>query len=127
MTEESLTRKEDFLVIGVVPNRIDILKSIPGLEFERCWKNRRTLDIGGTTANFLDLEDLLTAKLAAGRPQDIVDAAKLKKALEVERKQEQASRQRPAASAPKLGQTRRRRKTRGPNPARGGRGPEFEQ
>ena len=101
-TEETLTRKEDFLVIGVAPNRIDILKSIPGLEFERCWKNRRTLDIGGTTANFLDLEDLLTAKLAAGRPQDLVDAAKLKKALELERKQQQAPKQGPAKDEPKL-------------------------
>jgi hypothetical protein len=84
-TAKSLTDKQNFLVIGVAPNRIDVLKSIPGLGFRACWKNRRTFDIGGTTANFLNLEDLLTAKLAAGRPQDLVDAAKLKKALELER------------------------------------------
>ena len=35
------------------------------------------------------LEDLLAAKIAAGRQQDLVDAAKLKKALELERKQKQ--------------------------------------
>jgi len=125
-TEKTLTRKEDFLVIGVAPNRIDILKSIPGLEFEPCWKNRRILDIGGTKANFLDLEDLLTAKLAAGRPQDLVDAAKLNKALEFERKQQQASKQRPGAPEPKPGRSRQRRGTRGPKSNLGGQGPESE-
>ena len=84
-TEKTLTNKQDFLVIGVVPNRIDILKSIPGVSFRACWRNRRTLDIGGTKANFLSLNDLLAAKLAAARPQDLVDAAKLKRALEHER------------------------------------------
>ncbi len=68
-TEKTLTNKQDFLVIGVVPNRIDILKSIPGVSFRACWRNRRTLDIGGTKANFLSLNDLLAAKLAAALPR----------------------------------------------------------
>ena len=83
-TESTITDKEDFLVIGVAPNRIDILKSISGLRFPACWKNRRTFDIHGTTAHLLNLQDLLTAKLAAGRPQDLADAAKLMKTLELE-------------------------------------------
>jgi hypothetical protein len=86
-TERFFTQRETFLVIGVAPNRIDILKSIPGVEFDACWRTRKTLNIGGTTASFPSLEDLLAAKLAAGRPQDLVDAAKLKKALELERRQ----------------------------------------
>jgi hypothetical protein len=89
-TTKSLTDKQNFLVIGVAPNRIDILKSIPGLQFRACWKNRRTFDIGGITANFLNLEDLLTAKLAAGRPQDLVDSAKLRKAWEIEHSRRQS-------------------------------------
>jgi hypothetical protein len=88
VSEETLTNKQHFLVIGVAPNRIDILKSIPGPGFRACWKHRRTFDIHGTTANFLSLEDLLSAKLAAGRPQDLVDAAKLEEALEVEREKQ---------------------------------------
>jgi len=75
-------------VIGVAPNRIDILKSISGVEFEACWKLKNTFDIGGITANFPSPEHLLAAKLAAGRPQDLVDATKLKKALELERRQD---------------------------------------
>jgi hypothetical protein len=122
-TEKTLTNKGEFLVIGVAPNRIDILKSIPGLKFAACWKNRRTFDIGGTTANFLNLEDLLAAKLAAGRPQDLVDAAKLKKALELERKQ-----QRSDAAIPKPGRAPQRRKSRGRKSGRDqDQGPESER
>jgi hypothetical protein len=84
-TEQFFTERDTFLVIGVSPNRIDILKSIPGVEFEACWRARRSIDIGGTTAHFPSLEDLVTAKVAAGRPQDLVDATKLKKALELHR------------------------------------------
>lgn len=105
LTQRMLTSKDDFLVIGVAPNRIDILKSIPGLEFEPCWRNRRALDIGGTTVNFLDLTDLLTAKLAAGRPQDLLDAAKLKKALELEQRQQHGSKQKPPPPKPKRGRS----------------------
>jgi hypothetical protein len=115
-TQKTLTNKQDFLVIGVAPNRIDILKSIPGLGFRFCGKNRRTFDIGGTTANFLNLEDLLTAKLAAGRPQDLVDAAKLRKALELERRQQQSLELRSGVSEPKSGLTKQLRKSRSRKP-----------
>ena len=86
-----MINKQDFLIIGVAPNRIDILKSIPGLEFRACWRNRRAFAIGDTTVYFLSLEDLLTAKRAAGRPQDLVDAAKLEKALDLERERKPMS------------------------------------
>jgi hypothetical protein len=87
ITERFFTERNTFLVIGVVPNRVDILKSIPGVEFKECWKARRTLDIGGVQAHFPSPEHLLAAKLAAGRPQDLVDATKLKKAIELQRTQ----------------------------------------
>jgi hypothetical protein len=80
-TEHFFAEPDSFLVIGVVPNRIDILKSIPGVEFAECWVARRTLDIGGMQVHILSPEHLLAAKLAAGRPQDLVDAAKLRKAI----------------------------------------------
>lgn len=44
-TEKTLTNKRDFLVIGVSPNRIDVLKSIPGLEFKAAWREE-TPDFG---------------------------------------------------------------------------------
>lgn len=84
-TEETLAEKDSFLAIGVAPSRIDILKSIPGVKFPACWNRRRTFDVGGgTTAHFIDVEDLIVAKQAANRPQDRLDVEKLKKALETE-------------------------------------------
>jgi hypothetical protein len=110
-TAKTLTNKEDFLVIGVAPNRIDIVKSIPGLEFEASWKTRRTIDIAGMTAHFLNLRDLLAAKLAAGRPQDLVDAAKLKMALELDRRLRRQSKRGSELAEPHSGQRPRSRQS----------------
>ena len=88
-TEEFFTERDSFLMIGVAPNRFDILKSIPGVEFEACWANRQVFKIGGVNANFPSLENLLAAKIAAGRPQDLVDANHLKAALKLRRKKQE--------------------------------------
>jgi Nucleotidyltransferase of unknown function (DUF6036) len=75
----------DFLEPGVViqlgyaPIRIDLLTSISGVDFERCWKNRTTVDIGGVEAGFISATDLITNKRASGRPQDLVDADTLER------------------------------------------------
>jgi hypothetical protein len=77
-TEETFARKEDFLFIGVPPNRIDLLQDIPGVEFEPCWVNKQVFDLGsGLIANYLSLADLLASKLAAARHIDLADADKL--------------------------------------------------
>jgi hypothetical protein len=82
-TEETFTRKDEFLFIGVAPNRIDLLKDIPGVEFEECWEKRQVFDLGnGLEANYLGLPELIAAKLAAGRHIDLADADSLKVALE---------------------------------------------
>ena len=121
-TVETLINKQDFLIIGVAPNRIDILKSIPGLEFRACWRDRRALDIGDTTVYFLSLEDLLAAKRAAGRPQDLVDAAKLEKALELEREQQQGAQPDLQAARPRSGRARAASRSPRPQARQGQRG-----
>ena len=60
--------------LGYPPIRIDLLTSISGVEFERCWNNRVTASIGSVEAGFISAADLITNKRAAGRPQDLVDA-----------------------------------------------------
>ncbi len=85
MTEEMFARKDEFLSIGVPPNRIDLLKEIPGVEFEASWEKRQVFDLGnGLSANYLGLSDLIAAKLAAGRYIDLADAEKLRVALDFE-------------------------------------------
>jgi hypothetical protein len=70
---------EDFLApgytiqLGVVPNRIDLLTSARGLEFEPCFASRVEAVVGGVTVHVIDLDHLKQNKRAAGRSQDLAD------------------------------------------------------
>lgn len=60
--------------IGVAPQRIDILTSVSGVEFESAWPHRLVADLDGLHANVIGREQLLQNKLASGRPKDLLDA-----------------------------------------------------
>lgn len=72
-----LCEPEIFVQIGVAPVRVDILTTVPGLEFHAAWERRveRTLD--GVPVGYLCMEDLITSKIAAGRKQDRQDVRAL--------------------------------------------------
>lgn len=63
--------------IGVPPNRIDIMTSVTGLEFEPAWENRVMATFGDVVAPVLGLNDMRAAKLAAGRLKDLADLEEL--------------------------------------------------
>ena len=73
----------DFIEPGVVvqlgypPNRIDILTSIDGVNFDEAWQRRFEIEIDGRTVSFIGRHDLIVNKTAAGRPQDLADVARL--------------------------------------------------
>jgi hypothetical protein len=73
----------DFLVpdqiiqLGLPPNRIDILTSLPGVEFADCYPSRLEVDVEGARVNFIDLDNLKRNKQAAGRHQDQADLENL--------------------------------------------------
>jgi hypothetical protein len=67
--------------LGYPPLRIDILTSISGVTFDECWPNRVVIDVGGVNAGFIGAKDLIANKRASGRPQDLVDADTLDRAL----------------------------------------------
>ena len=74
-----------FFRMGREPVAVDILTDIPGVEFDAAWERRveEVIDAAsGLKANFISREDLIAAKLAAGRPQDLADADALEKAAE---------------------------------------------
>ena len=75
---EDLLNPQWILQLGVAPVRIDLFNSIPGCpSFKAVWKNRVTAKFGDATAFYLSRDDLIAAKQAAGRPQDLADLAAL--------------------------------------------------
>jgi hypothetical protein len=83
LTARDFTDKGAWYTMGVPPVAIDILPEIPGVTFNAAWKNRSTQVIDATTgltAHFISRDDLIAAKLAAGRPRDLADVDELRKA-----------------------------------------------
>ena len=74
---------EDFTVptlvfqMGIEPSRIDILMGLKELNFDDCWKRRATAIIGNIEMYFISIDDLITNKRIAGRPQDLRDVETL--------------------------------------------------
>jgi predicted nucleotidyltransferase len=73
----------DFLVpdqiiqLGYPPNRIDLISTLPGVEFADCYTSRETVEIDGVFVDFIDLENLRKNKRASGRHQDLADLENL--------------------------------------------------
>jgi hypothetical protein len=65
--------------MGVPPLRVDFLRSIPGVDFDAAFARRIDTKWHGVPVSVIGRQDLIAAKRAAGRPQDLVDAAALTK------------------------------------------------
>jgi len=74
LTEDDFSEEGYFYQMGVPPVRVDILMGIPGLEFDQAWNKRVEIDFDGLMVSFISKEDLIAAKRASGRPQDLIDA-----------------------------------------------------
>ena len=70
-----LARDDTIFQIGVAPNRVDVLTSIGGVDFQEAWAGRADLQIAGLTVPVLSRDHLIRNKRAVARPQDLVDAA----------------------------------------------------
>lgn len=73
LTVEDLADPTRVIMMGRVPTRIDIIKSIDGVRFATAWKNRVRADLGRVRANVIARRDLIRNKRASGRPQDLID------------------------------------------------------
>jgi len=71
------TQANKVVQMGVPPNRIDILTTISGVEFEDAWSDRVTSDLDDLPVAYLSRRALLENKRAAGRAKDLVDLEKL--------------------------------------------------
>lgn len=61
-------KEEDFLSPGYViqlgqpPSQIDLLTSVTGLEFNKCYESKMNSNIQGLEVNFIDLENFKKIK-----------------------------------------------------------------
>jgi hypothetical protein len=76
---EDFIRPGQIVQLGVKPNRIDLITSIAGVEFDQAWKGRVAGVIDGIPVQFLGLEELIRNKESTGRLKDQGDAEELRK------------------------------------------------
>ncbi len=73
---QDLCEKGKFFRMGSAPVMVEILPEIQGLDFDAAWERRVETTVDpetGLTAFFVSRDDLIAAKLAAARPQDLAD------------------------------------------------------
>ncbi len=67
----------DVVWMGAPPVRIDLMKGVPGGDFDRAWSSKVEFEIAGVSLWVVGRSELVRLKRASGRPQDLVDATKL--------------------------------------------------
>lgn len=72
-----LAETDQVLILGRAPNRIDLLTHPGGVDWGVAWARRNQTDFDGVPIALVSLDDLIVMKRHAGRPQDLVDIAKL--------------------------------------------------
>jgi hypothetical protein len=77
LKESDFTTPDQVIQLGYPPNRIDILTSLSGVEFSKCYPSRVVEEIDGVHVSFIDLENLKKNKKATGRHQDLADVENL--------------------------------------------------
>jgi hypothetical protein len=85
---EEFGERGSFFRFGLDPRGFDILPDLPGVDFDAAWERRveGLLDATtGFTAFFISKDDLIAAKLASGRPQDLADVSAIQQAMESQR------------------------------------------
>lgn len=78
VTPDDFTNVDLVFQIGLAPHRIDILMGVKGLDFPSAWERRVEAAFEEVPMTLVCKGDLLASKEAAGRPQDMIDAASLK-------------------------------------------------
>ena len=79
LTAEDFSVSGYFYQMGRAPLRVDIMMSIPGVEFEEAWERKEEAVIMEVNIPFISVQDLITVKEASGRPQDMIDVENMKK------------------------------------------------
>jgi hypothetical protein len=81
ITVDDLCNQELVYQIGIEPNRVDILMDIGGPAFSQAWTRAEESTYGDQPIRVIGIKDLIAAKRATGRPQDLLDVSRLESAL----------------------------------------------
>ncbi len=68
---------DQIIQLGYPPNRIDVITTATGVDFETCYAAQVQSEVDGVLVNFIDLENLKRNKMSAGRHQDLADVENL--------------------------------------------------
>ncbi|MDQ3633354.1 MAG: hypothetical protein M3405_02435 [Acidobacteriota bacterium] len=77
VSKEDFLQKEMVVQLGYPPNRIDLINSPDGVDFDECYKSKIEIEIDEVKISVIDLENLKKNKKASGRLQDLADLEKL--------------------------------------------------
>jgi predicted nucleotidyltransferase len=77
--KEELYESGKVFYIGEYPNRIEILKEASGIDFDECYKRKKTFTIDEISIDVISIDDMIINKKAANRDKDIPDINKLEK------------------------------------------------
>ena len=73
LSPKDFAEPDNFFRMGTPPVMVDILPKISGVEFEQAWQRRIDVQISDDlTVPFISFQDLMAAKIAAGRNQDLI-------------------------------------------------------
>jgi len=70
---EELIQPEKIIQLGLPPQRIDILTSIDGVNFNEAWERRIVDSFGDIPVFIISLKDLIKNKSSSGRIKDLQD------------------------------------------------------
>ena len=83
VTVADFARPATIFQIGVAPLRIDVLCDIDGVTFDQAWATSESALVDDKIpVRYISSDHLILNKLAAGRPQDLVDVEKLRLAAQ---------------------------------------------
>jgi hypothetical protein len=74
LTAADLEKSGTIYQVGVPPNRVDVITTVDGVEFENAWKDRAEIDVDGIRIPVISRIHLIANKRSVGRPQDLLDA-----------------------------------------------------
>ena len=77
LTIDDFLTPDQVIQLGYPPNRIDLITTPDGVEFQTCYLSRIEVKIDYIIVNFIDLENLKKNKKASGRLQDLADLENL--------------------------------------------------